>query len=260
MERKVVELIQEIIADKKQEKQIVNTVIRDDVFTVLDNECHVLYYSLDDEIEGCHIQKPVNGKMEQFVFINTSKVVQEQIWTAAHELGHVWDVDRDVIEKYPDCKESAEQIVGRFAAEFLMPEDIFRREVLGKLMELRFSGQRMSKEMMVELVTYLMNYFCTPSKSVVRRFVELGYVSDKYEQDYLDGFEENLQLYKRLITENQYTRLEEKKVVYSIGNMQRDLEYLEKRGVLKRKYVQRVRELFHFEDSVTVGGELEFKA
>lgn len=69
-----------------------------------------------------------------------------------------------------------------------------------------------------------------------------------------------MQLYKRLITENQYTRLEEKKVVYSIGNMQRDLEYLEKHGVLKKKYVQRVRDIFHFEDSVTVGGDLEFNA
>ena len=64
MERRIVDLIQGFIKDKKQKKQIINAVIRDDVFTVLDNECHVLYYSLDDEIEGCHIQKPLNGKME----------------------------------------------------------------------------------------------------------------------------------------------------------------------------------------------------
>lgn len=260
MERKIVDLIQRFIEDKKQKKQIINAVIRDDVFTVLDNECHVLYYSLNDEIEGCHIQKPLNGKMEQFVFINTSKVVQEQVWTAAHELGHVWNVDQHVMNHCPGCEESCEKIVGRFAAELLMPEEIFKREVLKKLLELQFSDHRMSKETMVELVTYLMNCFCTPAKSVIRRFVELDYVSDEYEQSYLDGFKQNLQLYQRLISENQYTRLEEKKVVYSIGNIQKDLEFLEKRGVLKKKYVQRVRELFHFEDSLTVGGDLEFKA
>ena len=47
----------------------------------------MLYYSLDDDIDGCHICKPLNGEMKQFVYINTSKVLQEQVWTAAHELG-----------------------------------------------------------------------------------------------------------------------------------------------------------------------------
>lgn len=260
MERKVVGIIQGFINDKKQEKQIVNKVIRDDVFTVLDNECHVLYYSLNDEIEGCHILKPVNGNMEQFVFINTSKVVQEQVWSAAHELGHVWNVDQYVFDKYKDCKEEAEKIVGRFAAELLMPEDVFRREVISKLVELRFSGGQLSQIAMIELVTYLMNYFCTPAKSIIRRFVELDYVTKADENRYLVGFESNNQLYQRLIRENQYTRLDEKKEVYSIENIQKDLYMLEKRGVLKKKYVQRVRELFKIGESVTVGDDLEFKA
>lgn len=259
MEPRVVELIQKFIEERREEKQIVNAVIRDDVFSVLDNECNVLYYSLDDEIEGCHILKPVKGKMEQFVFINTSKVVQEQVWTAAHELGHVWNVDQYVKEKNVGCAENCERIVGRFAAEFLMPAHIFEREVGNKLSELQFSGSQMSQQTMVELVTHLMNFFCTPYKSVILRFVELGYVSSDDEEKYLEGFEQNLSMYQRLIKENQYTRLEEKKVVYAIGNIQKELDYLEKRGVLKKSYVQRVRELFHINESVTVGDDLEFK-
>ena len=144
MEPRVVKLIREFIREKREEKQIVNAVIRDDVFSVLDNECNVLYYNLDDEIEGCHILKPVNGKMEQFVFINTSKIVQEQVWTAAHELGHVWNVDQYVKEKSPECIENCKKIVGRFVAEFLMPEQIFGREVDSKLSELQFLGNQMS--------------------------------------------------------------------------------------------------------------------
>lgn len=260
MEREIVIAIQEFITSKKEEKEIINTVVRDDVFSILDNECHVLYYSLEDEIEGCHILKPVNGNVEQFVFINTSKVVQEQVWTAAHELGHVWNVDQYVKEQNPECREEREKIVGRFAAEFLMPADIFYREVDSKLDELRFEGNRMSQDIMMELVTHLMNYFCTPCKSVIRRFVELGFVKPEDENKYLDGFTNNLNMYHRLIQENQYTRLEEKKVVYSMGNIQKDLEFLERRGVLKKNYVQRVRELFKINESVTVGGDLEFKA
>lgn len=259
MEQRVVRLIQEFIEKKRKEKQIINAVIRDDVFSVLDNECNVLYYSLDDEIEGCHILKPVNGKLEQFVFINTSKVVQEQVWTAAHELGHVWNVDQYVKEKSDECIENCEKIVGRFAAEFLMPEQIFDKEVNSKLSELQFSGNQMSQQVMVELVTHLMNFFCTPYKSVIIRFVELGYVSEDDEEKYLEGFEQNVSMYQRLIRENQYTRLEEQKVVYAIGNIQKELDFLEKRGALKKPYVQRVRELFHINESVTVGDDLEFK-
>lgn len=259
MERKIVSLIQEFINRKKKEKQIINTVIRDDVFSVLKAECNVLYYGLEDEIEGCHIRKPVNGKIEQFVFINTSKVVQEQVWTAAHELGHVWDVDGFVKKHIMKCTEDCEKIVGRFAAEFLMPETVFEREVVRKLLELQFSGNQMSQETMVELVTYLMNFFGTPYKSVIRRFVEMGYVSQDNEEEYLKGFEGNWALYCRLIRENQYTRLEKQELVYSIGNIQRDLDLLEKEGVLKQTYIQRVRTLFHIDESVTVGEDLEFK-
>lgn len=259
MEREIVQVIQKFVDEKKKEKKIVNAVIRDDVFSVLNNQCSVLYYSLDDDIEGCHISKPVNGELEQFVFINTAKVVQEQVWTAAHELGHVWNVDKYVQENRPECGENCEKIVGRFAAEFLMPEDIFRDEVEKKLRELRFEGGRMSGTMMVELVTYLMNFFCTPAKSVIRRFIELEYVKEVHEKAYLDGFEDGRAIYERLIQENQYTRLEEQKDVYAIGTLQKDLEYLEKRGVLKARYIQRVRELFHIDEGATVGADLEFE-
>lgn len=44
MEREIVIAIQEFITSKKEEKEIINTVVRDDVFSILDNECHVLYY------------------------------------------------------------------------------------------------------------------------------------------------------------------------------------------------------------------------
>lgn len=96
----IAQIIRQFIAEVREKKHIVNEVIRDDVFAILKAECIVLFYVLEDSgVEGCHMIKPVNEEMKQFVFINTTKAVQEQTWTAAHELGHVWQVDSYIKEK-----------------------------------------------------------------------------------------------------------------------------------------------------------------
>ena len=66
--------IQDLVNNIKIEYGIVNEIIRDDVFSILQGmtDCNVLYYPLNDEIGGCHIEKMVNGRVEQFVFINTN--------------------------------------------------------------------------------------------------------------------------------------------------------------------------------------------
>lgn len=59
---------------------------------------------------------------------------QEQTWIAAHELGHVWKEDtyvKDKLNKY-----NIDDLVNRFAAELLLPEDIFKKELDEKLKEL----------------------------------------------------------------------------------------------------------------------------
>lgn len=74
----IIQTIQDFILQKRDEKHIVNEVIRDDVFAILKEECIVLFYPLNDNsVEGCHMIKPVSGEMKQFVFVNTTKAVQE---------------------------------------------------------------------------------------------------------------------------------------------------------------------------------------
>lgn len=233
---------------KKKKNGIINEVIRDDVFDILKEECVVLYYALaDSRVEGCHMIKPMQGKMEQFVFINTTKAVQEQTWTAAHELGHVWQGDHYVKEKLNQYDLDSEQLVNRFAAELLLPQNIFEMELKDKLKEFGYVGPVMSAEMMVCLVTYLMNYFCTPYKAVIRRFIELDYIRENTEQHFLNGYEKEMDLYKRLIIENQYTRLEMVNKAYSMRNVEKDINILEKNEVYSKKKIARLRELFHLE-------------
>ncbi len=256
----VVSIIQKFITQKKNEKKIVNQVIRDDVFAILRAECVVLYYALDDSrIEGCHMIKPLNGELKQFVFINTTKAVQEQTWTAAHELGHVWKVDSYVKEKSDQHDLDSEDIVNRFAAELLLPADIFKKELDDKLKEYGYKGPQMTGEMMVRLVTYLMNYFCTPYKAIIRRFIELGYVEAEAEQQFLSGFEQQSELYRRLIVENQYTRLETVNKAYSMENIEQDICMLEKNEIYSDKKVERLRQMFHLERTEIKGESYNFE-
>lgn len=55
--------------------------------------------------------------------------------------------------------------------------------------EYDYQGPRMYTEMIVRLVTYLMNYFCTPYKAIIRRFIELGYIEASAEQHFLKGYQ-----------------------------------------------------------------------
>lgn len=253
----IVNIIQEFVEQKRKKEHIVNQVIRDDVFALLEKHCIVLYYPLEDpEIEGCHIIKPLGEGEEQFVFINTTKAVQEQTWTAAHELGHVWKVDHYVKNMLKRPALDPEDIVNRFAAELLLPKNIFKEEIRQRLQEYDYQGPAMSAETMVRLVTYLMNYFCTPYKAIIRRFIELGYISKNSEEDFLQGFEKQKVLYQRLRSENQYTRLETVNRACSMEMIEQDINLLEKAAVYTdNTKVDRLRELFHLEQSKHMGND-----
>lgn len=250
-DKKTVEVIQEFVEQKRKQEHIVNQVIRDDVFALLERHCIVLYYPLeDDKIEGCHIIKPLGAGEEQFVFINTTKAVQEQTWTAAHELGHVWKVDCYVKDKLNRPDFDSEDLVNRFAAELLLPEKIFRGEIQQRLQEYGYTGSIMSTEIMVRLVTYLMNYFCTPYKAVIRRFIELDYIDESSESAFLRGFQRQEPLYQRLRSENQYTRLETVNKACSMEAIEQDINRLESAAdCMDKTRVNRLRELFHLEQT-----------
>lgn len=259
MEQKIVNVIQEFIKKKRDENNVCNVIVRDDVFAILEKECLVLYYALDDAIDGCHICKPLNGEMKQFVYINTSKVLQEQVWTAAHELGHVWKVDEYVRDNIANIHVDVEKIVGRFTAEFLMPSAIFVREANNRLNSNKYNGGPLSTEMMMDLITYLMNYFCVPAKAIIIRLEEMGNITEAAIPLYLKGFNDNEELYLQIIRENQYTRLDKCEEVYKIANLKGDLEFIKKQHLAKDKYIEAVRQKFHINNGVTVDSELDYR-
>jgi Zn-dependent peptidase ImmA (M78 family) len=211
LSKKLIDGIEKIIEEIRKENDIKNKIIRDDVFSVLQatKDCNVLYYPLQDEAvdgcDGCNVERSINGHKEQFVYINTSNTRERQAFSVAHELGHVWRVDERLKEMYPDEVIDTEEVVNRFAAELLMPTEIFKEQILYKLKDFDHSRKRLKASDVIKLIVYLMNYFFVPFKSVILRFNEVGFLSEdsndmllKYkDSDYVKG----------IINEEQYTRL-----------------------------------------------------
>ena len=93
MKKESIKKIQTFISEIKHNEKIDNAVIRDDVFSILEKKCTVLYFPLkDDDIDGFHIERTINGQKKDFVFINSAKKTEKQIFIAAHELGHLFKI------------------------------------------------------------------------------------------------------------------------------------------------------------------------
>lgn len=245
--QEIIDCIKEFVDIKKKEGKLVEGPLKEDVFNVLSRECILLYYpSMDDEIKGCHVEKYLCNELKQFVFINTRKSSNEQTWTAAHELGHVWKVDGYVEKKIKTGIVTNEDIVNRFASEVLFPEMDFERELKAALDESGVTENRLSRNQFMKVITYLMNVFAAPYKAVIRRLVELKKVSRDNESKYISLFAQNLDYYKELKETGYYPRLigsEHKS--YSMENVGADIDELESLGCISEAVAQRYRDMFH---------------
>lgn len=209
----IVKKINEFIKSKDNDikKICVNELLRDDVFPLLDKHCTVIYYPTNDkENNGFHVKYNQVCKPIHFVYINTKQHQEKQIFTAAHELGHVWNVDEKVLSAPSNDSELKERIINRFASELLMPKGHFINYIKKEL-KLHSNGNQTSDkvsingEIMIGIITSTMNYFFTSYKSVVYRFYEL----DILDQNFCEIlFEENcIELSLKIAKENGYSRL-----------------------------------------------------
>ena len=180
LSKAVVEKIIELTDAELKEHGIVNEIVRDDVFSALDSHCIILYYPLpEDDINGYHINRMINDKPQEFVFINTANTTEKQVFAAAHGLGHVLKVDEKIIKEFDlnSSTEISEKIINRFAAELLMPEKIFVDKADNILKTLNVKD-KISIGNMVYLIVCLMNEFLVEFEAIVRRFNELKKISD----------------------------------------------------------------------------------
>lgn len=227
--------IDKIVADTveecRNENGIFNLVIRDDVFKILEQQCYVVYFPLKNEdINGFHIMRTVNGQKKHFVYINTANTTERQIFTAAHELGHIWNVYAKIKNKYPDFYSyvseigesvAEENIVNKFAAQLLMPADIFKKEITKELQVLDYNGKSISKINFLRLTVSLMNTFFVGYKATTRRFLEIGRI-DKKTYNTIKEFENDKDfqdIFQNILKEGDYKRLDKRSESKNITNL-----------------------------------------
>lgn len=237
-----------------------NPLLREDVLALLDQYCTVVYFPLEDEENnGFHIKIPdAYGKERHFVYINTAQTIEKQAFTAAHELGHIWKVDQLVAEQ---CglsldEELGEQIINRFAAELLIPEEWFRQLYVQEYQKWQTADRRIVIRDMLKVIVTLMDQFFAPFKSIVYRCWELHYI-DESTRNLLLGETHTLlketidTVVQEIIRDNGYTQFQTPTRKKSINGLAELLNRAEMQGDVSQDKIDHLRSLFDLRPPVT---------
>lgn len=196
-----VETLKKIITDRREhlraEGLYINDIVREDIFGILDHYCTVVYFPLprDEENDGFHVTMPVDykpdGDTEHFVFLNTRKPIEKQVFAAAHELGHIWVPvdcfwDEGLEAILPQTPDNLDAIMNRFAAELLIPSDWFQKSAKEQLDRYTRQGKIFITDV-IRVVASLMNQFCVPAQAVICRFYETQLMRKEVCQSLLTG-------------------------------------------------------------------------
>ena len=272
-----IEIMRNVIVEKRSTKELegffVNQILREDIFNILDACCTVIYRPFPDEDnDGFHVSYPVDyagydssGGYAHFVFINTAKPLEKQVFAAGHELGHIWNVadsiwDHSFSEIKSRTKENEEAAMNRFSAELLMPEKQFMELAEGQLKYYRKSGKLKVVDAF-RMITSLMNEFCVPAQAVILRLYETRClppevckqllhtgprtVKDLTPEAYQDFFGKML---NACIQEGGYTRLRHPTMKRGIKGFPKILDEAAQKGVLPFEKIRQLRELLEIPD------------
>lgn len=254
---RVVKLIPPVIVELKKEYAFSNDAIKDGIFRLLEKHCTVVYYPLNNEkTRGFHVKRFVKDKREDFVFINTANPVSEQIFGAAHELGHVWEVANKILKEMPGqsfTSDEEEIIINRFAAELLMPQDIFRHSFFIHLDDMHLNAESLKLEDLIKLAVMQMNDYMVPYEAVRRRLVETKIISSQVS-DILDKHRATISEVVKLFAQDQNTMLDRVTAKKTIPGLRTMLEQIENNKLLDDYTICKIKKDF---DIDSVSGSLD---
>ena len=272
----IVQIIKEKMESDELKTRFPNKLIRADVLDLLDMYCTVIYYPSENESNnGFHVTgiPDKTGKEHHFVYINTKQTKEKQIFTAAHELGHVWNVDKYILDKYGEQLDgvSSEDIINRFAAEMLIPADEFVLIFKNEFENMISNNSQASIGNFLKIIVTLMCHFFVPQRAIVYRLYELELINEQ-SLNLLSGekiiSEEIITNYVNdILRENgqiDFLTPTEKKY---IGGLAELLDQAESVGMLATSKIERMRDIFElpkkqsdsevFEKPVDVGSGKE---
>jgi Zn-dependent peptidase ImmA (M78 family) len=249
---KIVEQIPTIIEKVRTDYVLDNMIIKDDIFGILEKHCTVVYYPIENEKNcGFHTKRFVKNKLEDFVYINTSKTVAEQVFVAAHELGHVWGVASQVWEQAGEQGELEgkieERIINRFAAELLMPTKEFKKTFWAHIEKLDLDSNKLRLVDLVRVMVLQMNDYMVPYESVRKRLVETKIITQKFGEILFQNEDVILPLINAFSKDlnTMLDRVTAKKTIPGLRNL---LETVEKSGELSIYTINRIKRDFDIDD------------
>ena len=183
----LVEIIHKVnICSGKYKKT--NRIIREDIFKILEMNSKIIYYPIEDD-DICGFVYKFKGY--KFCYINSNIPLEKQVFAAAHELYHILysDIGKGELinSQVIDGKLAVGEInredikANRFAAEFLVPEEVFRNE-------LNIRGI-IKNSIDLSGIVELMDVFLVPFKTLITRLFEIEYISKEKFKEFM--FEES---------------------------------------------------------------------
>lgn len=258
---KIVELIPSVIEKVRTDYVLNNIIIKDDIFGILEKHCTVVYYPIEKEKNcGFHTKRFVKDKLEDFVYINTAKPIADQVFAAAHELGHVWGVATQVWEQAgePEILESKieERIVNRFAAELLMPTKEFRITFHAHMEKLALDSNKLRLVDLIRVMVLQMNDYMVPYESVRRRVIETNIISPEVGDVLLKSEKAILPLVDAF-SKDQNTMLDRVTAKKTIPGLRNLIEMAEKSGELSQYTISKIKKDFDIDDISETNNNVE---
>ena len=249
---KIMEQIPTAIEKVRTDYVLNNMIIRDDIFGILEKHCTVVYYPIENEINcGFHTKRFVKDRLEDFVYINTAKTVAEQVFAAAHELGHVWGVAAQVWELAGEESviesKTEERIINRFAAELLMPAKEFRKTFWAHMEKLGLDHNKLRLMDLIRIMVLQMNDYMVPYEAVRRRVIETKIIAQELG-DVLFQNEEAILSLVNAFSKDQNTMLDRVTAKKTIPGLRGLLETVEKSGQLSIYTINRIKRDFDIDD------------
>ena len=169
------------------------TAIANDIFTVLEKlEIKLLEYPIESEIDRPAFSAAIiysetgNGNLT-FIGLNTADYYDKQIFAIAHELFHYFIKSGSHLSRTDDDENNLlEKKANRFAAEFLLPQNVLESIILDE-----FKTSSLGKINSKALIRFIARLHCTwwlPYRSLVRRLHEIKAINST---QYLELYEVN---------------------------------------------------------------------
>lgn len=162
--------------------------IANDIFTILDKlEIILLEFPIEFEnsqpkFSAVILCSEEGGENLVFIGLNTADYFDNQIFSIAHELYHFFNKSNLHFSRQNENKNELIEIkANRFAAEFLLPENVLRNHIYEEF--LTYSLKTIKTKVILRFIARLHCIFWLPYKSLVKRLREVDAISKEQYQE-----------------------------------------------------------------------------